>query len=222
MAIKLEDIREMRKKGFSSEKATSHMEVAKIISDLEDIGEDMKNHYPRISEADFVKNYLFAFAGVGDGIEDNYASYLSWIHDVAGNYNTPVHVCGANANDILFTVPGICNLRTINPELSNTKEVHKAISMANDARFLQPYNWEVILKNNLNGILRKLYDSNEVKSEDQEVWKSIIMRYENILRDKKPVTDVDVSLLENSNDKKTASASTNQTKTDFSEVDDPI
>lgn len=181
--IDFEKIKELKKQQISRESSSIDRSLGSVIMGLESIGEDMeKNHIPRISENAFVKYFLKAFAGFGTQ-EDINATYLTWVSDVAKSYGIPVNVCDDNDSSvILFTVPAVGNNSAINPEKTNSKEVYRAISLANDARFLQPYNWEKILSNNLDHVLLKLYDKSKVAvSEDYKKWQVIFERYKDII-----------------------------------------
>lgn len=215
MTIDLDRIREERLKGFSSEKATENLKIGSIIDDLASVGEQMSEHWPRISETMFIQRYLVAFYGAGPTQEDNYASYLSWITDVAGNYNMPVHVCNDQTKEVLFTVPAVSNLQTINPAKAQTREINNAVSIANDARFLQPHNWEAMLQDNLYGVFRKVYDAKGIVSKDQQTWIDIFTRYKDILKDKKSIIS-EQALLANS------STTNAKSSPNFDEVDDPV
>lgn len=222
MSIDLDKIKQQRKQGFSSEKATAEMKVGAILSDLEAIGKDMVQHYPRISESMFVNNYLLAFAGRGESIEDNYAAYLSWVSDIAQNYNMPVHVCDNQTRAVLFTVPAVSNVGTINPAKADTKEISKAIGTANDARFLQPHKWEQMLRDNLFGIYKKVYDGGKAVNEDQQTWMDIFARYESILSKSKPLVaseDLMAGSFKENKSMVTGKASAAQS---FDEVDEPV
>lgn len=218
MTLDLDRIREERLKGFSSEKATENLKIGSIIEDLAAVGEQMSEHWPRISETMFTQRYLVAFYGAGPTQEDNYASYLSWITDVAGNYNMPVHVCNDQTKEILFTVPAVSNLQTINPAKAQTREINNAVSMANDARFLQPHNWESMLQENLYGVFKKVYDSNGVINKDQQTWLDIFTRYKDILKDKKSIISEQALMNNNS----TTNANNSSGTQSFDEIDDPV
>lgn len=213
----MQRIRDMRMRGYGGEEATSELQIGSLLTDLGEMDKDMALLYPRISENLFVTKYLLPFAGIGEDIKENYATYLSWIMDVAGNYNVPVHVCdNNNQHNILFTVPAISNINIINPTKTDTRQIREVVSMAIDARHLQPHRWESILSNNLYSVMRKIYDKNNIVTEDQKVWASIFTRYENILKDKKPLMEIKNGPNEESN-KQLA-----QAKADYSEMDDPV
>ena len=219
MAIDLDKIREQRRKGFSGEKATEDLRIGSIVNDLAAVGEQMSEHWPRISESMFTKRYLVAFYGAGPSMEDNYATYLSWITDIAGNYNMPVHVCNDQTKAILFTVPAVSNMQTINPAKAETREINNAVSIANDARFLQPHNWEAMLQDNLYGVFKKIYDTKGVVNKDQQTWFDIFERYKGLLKDKKSIV-VERALM--AADSKVAGSGVSVSSINFDEVDDPV
>jgi hypothetical protein len=218
MAIDLDKVRAERLKGFSSEKATADLKIGSIIDDLASVGEQMSEHFPRISESLFVRSFLVPFYGAGQTQESNYASYLSWITDVAGNYNMPVHVCDDRTKEILFTVPAVSNVQTINPAKAQTREINSAVSMANDARFLQPHNWEAMLQDNLYGVFKKVYDADGIPNNDQKAWLDIFTRYKDILKDKKQIINDKTLMANNQNTNEQKPSSTPS----FDEVDDPV
>lgn len=200
----MERARQARAQGFGLNKADDERGLGNILGGLASIGEDMKQHYPRISESLFVGRYLDAFAGFGESLEDNYALYLEWTQTIAKQFNIPVHICAdGDDTNILFTVPAISNVQTINPQKANTREIHAAISAATDARFLQPYNWEAMLSNNLVGIFKKVYDKQNAVTPDQEVWLGIFKRYEKHFEGRKPLEGVNEQLMVNASDNKT-------------------
>lgn len=219
MTIDLDKIRAQRLKGFSAEKATEDLRIGNIVNDLSKLDEQMFEHLPRISETMFVKRYLLAFYGVGNSLEDNYATYLSWITDVAGNYNMPVHVCDDRTKNILFTVPAVSNVNTINPAKAETREINEAVSIANDARFLQPHNWEAMLQENLYGVFKTVYDSKGIVNKDQQTWLDIFTRYKDTLKGLKSIV-VDNALMGDNNQAVKPSTSVNSPS--FDEVDDPV
>jgi len=222
MPLDYNDIIEQRKKGFTGETSLINTKIASIVNDLESIDNSMKDYYPRVSENYFINYYLLAFAGRGESVEDNYLAYLKWLTEVAKNYNVPVHVCDNNdPKKILFTVPGISNTATINPTKSSTREVNNAITMANEAMFMQPVNWQAILENNLNNVLRKVYDKNNVISKEQEVWFSIFKRYEKYLKDKPYANPQMKKMIEVKNEEQ-SSKQNNQAQANYAETDDPI
>lgn len=222
MSFDLNKIHDMRKRGFSSAKATSHMKLENIISDMEEVDTEMLKYSPRISESMFVNNFLMAFAGRGESIEENYAIYLRWVSDVAGSYNVPVHVCSdSNKDEILFTVPAVTNVRTLNPSQVDVREVNKAIQMAEDAKFLQPFNYEKILEQNLNGLLKKVYDKNNVVTGDQLTWLTILKRYESNIQSMPALVKINVPGSESLNENKTKQA-VSKNEITYSEVEDPL
>lgn len=181
--IDFEKIKEEKKKQLSLDVSVFDRQLSSIIAGLDSIEEDMKiNHLPKISETAFKKHFLKAFAGIGDK-DEIIATYNTWLSDVAKSPGIPVNVCDDSDEDkILFTVPSIGNSGTINPEKTNSNEVYKAISLANDARFLRPFDWEQILANNLDSVLFKLYDKSKVSnSEESNKWLFIFAKYKDIL-----------------------------------------
>jgi hypothetical protein len=181
--IDFEKIKEEKKKQLSLDVSVFDRQLSSIIAGLDSIEEDMKiNHLPKISESAFKKHFLKAFAGIGDK-DEIIATYNTWLSDVAKSPGIPVNVCEDSDEDkILFTVPSIGNSGTINPEKTNSNEVYKAISLANDARFLRPFDWEQILANNLDSVLFKLYDKSKVSnSEESNKWLFIFAKYKDIL-----------------------------------------
>lgn len=217
--VDMSSIHEQRKSGFRQHINSTESKMLLALDGLEGIEKDMlKNHTPKISESLFLNRYLFAFAGLGSQ-EDNYAYYLNWITEIAKNYNIPVHVCDDTTEEILFTVPGIGNNSTINPEKSNTREVLKSISIANDMRFLQPMNWEIVLQKNLDDILLKLYDKEKASvTKEQTVWLEIFKRYEKQLVARREELKLDQPTLtqENKEDSKKVE------QINYDEVDDPV
>lgn len=222
MAIDLKSIAEKRRLGFTAEKATEGMGLPTILESLAEATEDLlRNHIPRISETLFVNRYLDAFAGVGENVEANYAIYLEWIMDIAGNYNVPVHVCDDRSREILFTVPATSNVETVNPAKSNTREIKTAIDIANDARFLQPFNWEAILQNNLAEVYKKIYDPTKaVLNKEQEAWLGIFERYKDRLATKKRINITPELAVEKQ--EQTQENPAQPTSTSYDEVDEPI
>lgn len=210
---------EMRRNGFGQEKSTDEGQIGNILEGLASIGEDMKNHYPRISESKFKSTYLDAFAGFGKSVEDNYALYLQWLFDVAKQFNIPVHVCDdSDDRNVLFTVPAITNVKTINPQKSRNEEIQYAVSTANEARFLQPYKWEAMLAENLHGIFKKAYDSANAVTDQQQVWLDIFKRYEDHFKGRKQLDGFDKNLMvEGQNAKSPA-----QAQADYSESDEEV
>ena len=181
--IDFEKIKEEKKKQLSLDVSVFDRQLSSIIAGLDSVEEDMKiNHLPKISETAFKKHFLKAFAGIGDK-DEIIATYNTWLSDVAKSPGIPVNVCEDSDEDkILFTVPSIGNNGTINPEKTNSNEVYKAISLANDARFLRPFDWEQILANNLDSVLFKLYDKSKVSnSEESNKWLFIFAKYKDIL-----------------------------------------
>lgn len=167
-----------RRAGFGQAKALEEHDLGNILHGLAGIGEDMKQHYPRISESMFKTRYLDAFAGFGTSMEDNYAIYIEWIQEVAKQYNIPVHVCDDNDNSIvLFTVPAVSNVQTINPQKAKNEEVQYAISTAVQMRHMQPYAWQAVLSENLKGVFQKVYDGSNAVTGAQQEWMAIIQRY---------------------------------------------
>lgn len=212
MALDYDLIRQQRLKGFGNEKQNDNIKINSIVSDLELITEQSKEDYPRISEQLFINRFLDAFYGAGISLEENYAIYLSWISDIAGNYNIPVHVCDNVTKNILFTVPSISNVNTINPAKAETREINNAVSIANESRFFQPNEWENLLQTNLDQVFKKIYDKEGIVTVEQNIWLSIFTRYKDILKDKKQLNSSQVS----SNKEASSVLET------FIEVDDPI
>lgn len=169
---------EARRNGFGQAKVMEEHDLGNIIHGLSSIGEDMKQHYPRISESLFKSRYLDAFAGFGTSLEDNYALYVEWIQEVAKQYNIPVHVCDDRDNSVvLFTVPSVANVQTINPQKARNEEIQYAISTATQMRHMQPYQWEAMLSQNLVGIFQKVYDKANAVTDVQKEWIAIFERY---------------------------------------------
>ena len=220
MAIDLNKIHEARRRGFRDPSQITNFKIENILGDLGEIEEDRENYLPRIPERVFVSKYLESFAGLGEDISENYANYLSWITDVAGNYNVAVNVCADNnMNHVLFTVPAIANVNVINPAKSSVREITKAVNTATEVRHMHPHGWEKILEQNLGGILKKVYDANNIVTEGQTIWFEIFKRYEALLKDKHPSIDFNQSLLAQPKDNETKPSTT---QADFAEVDDPI
>ncbi len=182
MTIDMDKIRAQRKAGFSSAKATENFKISDMVDDMESINDQMKADYPMISESLFIKTYLPAFFGAGESVEDNHATYLSWIVEIASSYNMPVHVCDDRTKEILFTVPAISNFSIINTAKVETKDIIETVTLVNDARHFQPHNWEALLQSGLHGIFKKVYDSNKAYNSDQEIWIQIFTRYRDLLK----------------------------------------
>jgi hypothetical protein len=222
---------EARRAGFGQAKAMEEHDLGNILGGLAAIGEDMKQHYPRISESLFKGRYLDAFAGFGESLEDNYALYLEWMQTVAKQYNIPVHVCDDRDNSIiLFTVPAISNVQTINPQKARNEEIQAAISAATDARYLQPYNWEAMLSNNLVGIFQKVYDKANAVTGVQKEWFDIFERYKDHFKGRKQLGGFEQQLMVG-NDGNTAQSQANNnrpakpavpTNTTFVEVEEDV
>jgi hypothetical protein len=217
----VQNAHEARKSGFGVAKDVQEGKIANIIAGLNEIGEDMKQHYPRISESRFKQRYLDAFAGFGTSVEENYAIYLEWMQDVAKQFNLPVHVCSdSNASQILFTVPAMTNVQAINPQLARNEEIQRAINDATQARYMQPYQWEAMLSHNLVDIFRKVYDKNNVVSPQQKEWFAIFERYKDHFKGRKPLVGIDPQLMaEGQNDAATA-AKSQQAEVNYTEVDE--
>lgn len=217
--IDFEKIKEEKKKQQALDVNSFDKQLSSIMTGLEAMDQDMSaNHMPKISESAFKKHFLKAFAGIGD-IQDIIATYNTWLLEVAKSPGIPVNVCDDNDHDkTLFVVPALGNNSSINPEKTNSKKVYEAISLANDARFLRPFDWEQILSNNLDNVLLEIYDKTKVKNtEDSAKWNFIFTKYKDIL------------LLEKDNNSETTSNSETKdvfnnknTAITYDEVDEPI
>lgn len=174
----VERAKEARRNGFGQAKMMQEHDLGNILHGLAAIDDDMKQHYPRISESMFKSRFLDAFAGYGESVEDNYGIYLEWLQDVAKQYNIPVHVCDdRDMSVILFTVPAMTNVKTVNPEKARNEEVQYAIQTATAMKHMQPHQWEAMLSNNLYSIFQKVYDRENAMSESQKEWMAIFERY---------------------------------------------
>lgn len=174
----VEKAKEARRAGFGQAKMMEEHDLGNIIHGLAGISEDMKAHYPRISESLFKGRYLDSFAGFGESLEDNYSLYVEWIQEIAKQYNIPVHVCDdRDSSVVLFTVPAVSNVQTINPQKAKNEEIQHAITTATQMRFMQPYQWEAMLTQNLVGVFQKVYDSSNAVTDVQKEWVAIFERY---------------------------------------------
>ena len=200
------------------EKTNNNVSLKTPIKTLDlDVNEDLKDAIEK-SIKDFKKHFLKAFAGIGD-IQDIIATYNTWLLEVAKSPGIPVNVCDDNDHDkTLFVVPALGNNSSINPEKTNSKKVYEAISLANDARFLRPFDWEQILSNNLDNVLLEIYDKTKVKNtEDSDKWNFIFTKYKDILlleKDNNSVTTSNSETKDVFNNKNTAIT--------YDEVDEPI
>ncbi len=215
----LKNAREMRMKGFNGARVSTDMKLDSIVQGLERITEDLSQHYPRVSESMFVRQYLLAFAGRGVSKAENYAIYLEWLEQIAGNYNMPVHVCeDTDQSKILFTVPAVSNVKVIDPAKIQTRDVMQAVTMATEARHVSPHGWEGMLRENLYKVLKSMYNKGNVLTPEQKVWASIFQRYESILKDKPLLQDEG----DDANAKTNQAGSTQTPAITYTEVDDPV